>query len=193
MSTWFTTRPFLTLLIGLTTGLLIGIGTPVTTSRPRPAAPQMPETLLHATASHVGLSDRRSAVLRHQSAVGRYWCRVSSQHHRRPGSCSRKETELRDGDGASQHCERGWLGYTSALCCLRGRREHREIRRVLTGVESGHVSGKRASARRFHASGNRHGEKRAHPTVSGIAIASVEVPRDCVYGLGAGRKYWSIK
>ncbi len=54
MSTWFTTRPFLTLLIGLTTGLLIGIGTPVTTSRPRPAAPQMPETLLHATASHSG-------------------------------------------------------------------------------------------------------------------------------------------
>lgn len=57
-STWFTTRPFLTLLIGLTTGLLIGIatmiGTPVTTSRPRPAAPQMPEPLLHATASHSG-------------------------------------------------------------------------------------------------------------------------------------------
>ena len=58
MSTWFTTRPFLTLLIGLTTGLLVGIltmiGPPVTTPHSGPATLHMPETLLHATASHSG-------------------------------------------------------------------------------------------------------------------------------------------
>ncbi|MBC8872142.1 MAG: hypothetical protein H8E44_22145 [Planctomycetes bacterium] len=56
MSTWFATRPLLTLLIGLTVGLLAGIGmvigTLATTDRSRGATRQMPETLLHATASH---------------------------------------------------------------------------------------------------------------------------------------------
>ena len=58
MSTWFTTRPLLTLLVGLTMGLLVGIGTmigtPVTTPRSGPVPHHMPETLLHATASHSG-------------------------------------------------------------------------------------------------------------------------------------------
>ena len=50
MSTWFATRPLLTLLIGLTVGLLVG--TFAMTDRVAPATPQMPEILLHATASH---------------------------------------------------------------------------------------------------------------------------------------------
>ncbi len=58
MSTWFATRPFSTLIVGLTMGLLVGIGmmtsSPGTTPRSGPAVLQMPETLLHATASHSG-------------------------------------------------------------------------------------------------------------------------------------------
>lgn len=56
MFTWFATRPFSALLVGLTIGLLVGtgtmIGTQFTTARTGPATIQMPETLLHATASH---------------------------------------------------------------------------------------------------------------------------------------------